>query len=90
MKRNKDMHNLTMFSARIVACLAIAFMFVECERHSVAWKSLDDAEAAMEKRPDSAMAIIHGIDTASLRGDEKNVGKSEADTGRALLNEVLQ
>ena len=43
-----------------------------CSRHSESWAALDCADAVMEERPDSALALLRNIDSSTLNGDEEN------------------
>ncbi len=46
------------------------------QRHTAAWELMDTAQALMEDRPDSALAIVEAIDTATLGGAEERGRRS--------------
>lgn len=46
-------------------------MLSGCDRHTPAWDKMNMAESVMEDHPDSALAVLTGIDTASLQGREE-------------------
>ncbi|MCC8117966.1 MAG: hypothetical protein LIP09_04340 [Bacteroidales bacterium] len=51
---------------------AAAMMLAGCARHSAEWQRLGVADAVMEERPDSALAILNAIDPAALASPEEN------------------
>lgn len=51
---------------------AAAMMLAGCARHSAEWQRLVMADAVMEERPDSALAILTAIDPAALASPEEN------------------
>ncbi|MCC8118024.1 MAG: hypothetical protein LIP09_04640 [Bacteroidales bacterium] len=51
---------------------AAAMMLAGCARHSAEWQRLGVADAVMEERPDSALAILTAIDPAALASPEEN------------------
>ncbi len=57
----------------ILYIFAIALMLLggACTRHSENWATLSHADAVMEERPDSALALLQGIDSSTLNGDEE-------------------
>ncbi len=46
------------------------------QRHTAAWELMDTAQALMEDRPDSALAIVEAIDPATLGGAEERGRRS--------------
>ncbi len=50
----------------------IAVFLAGCARHSAEWQRLGVADAVMEERPDSALAILSAIDPSVLASPEEN------------------
>ena len=55
-----------------IIATAFVLLAAACVRHSESWAALDCADAVMEECPDSALALLRGIDTYTLNGDEEN------------------
>ncbi len=53
--------------------LAVVILLVAgaCSRHSESWATLDRADAVMEEHPDSALALLQGIDSSTLKDEEE-------------------
>ncbi len=54
-----------------ILAVAILLLGGACSRHSESRNTLDHADAVMEERPDSALALLQGIDCSTLNGDEE-------------------
>ena len=54
-----------------IAFILLALCMVACGQHSKHWETLTQVEAFMEERPDSALAILQGIEVGELSGKEE-------------------
>ncbi|MCH5242898.1 MAG: hypothetical protein J1F67_10855 [Muribaculaceae bacterium] len=54
----------------LVIALISVIMLVACERHTPTWKQMDVAESLMNVRPDSALAVLEGIQASDIKGKE--------------------
>ena len=54
-----------------IAFILLALCMVACGQHSKHWETLTQVEAFMEERPDSALAILQGIEVDDLSGSEE-------------------
>ena len=52
----------------LVIVLVSVIMLAACERHTPAWKQMDIAEELMNKKPDSALAVLDGIPASDVKG----------------------
>lgn len=53
----------------VVAVISV-IMLVACERHTPTWKQMDVAESLMNAKPDSALAVLEGIQASDIKGKE--------------------
>ena len=51
--------------------IILTLCLVSCGQHSKHWETLTQVEAFMEERPDSALAILQGIEVGDLSGKEE-------------------
>lgn len=54
-----------------IAFILLALCMVACGQHSKHWETLTQVESFMEERPDSALAILQGIEVGDLSGKEE-------------------
>ena len=54
----------------LVILLISVIMLVACERHNSTWKQMDVAESLMDAKPDSALAVLEGIQASDIKGKE--------------------
>ena len=51
--------------------IILTLCLASCGQHSKHWETLTQVEAFMEERPDSALAILQGIEVGDLSGKEE-------------------
>ena len=54
----------------LVIVLISVIMLVACERHTLTWEQMDVAESLMNAKPDSALAVLEGIQASDIKGKE--------------------
>ena len=54
-----------------IITIILALCLGSCGQHSKHWETLTQVEAFMEERPDSALAILQGIEVGDLSGKEE-------------------
>ena len=54
-----------------IITIIFALCLASCSQHSKHWETLTQVEAFMEERPDSALAILQGIEVGDLSGKEE-------------------
>ena len=52
----------------LVILLISVIMLVACERRNSTWKQMDVAESLMNAEPDSALAVLEGIQASDIKG----------------------
>jgi len=57
-----------LYARNLVIVLISVIMIVACERHTPAWKQMDIAESLMNAKPDSALAVLEGIQASDVKG----------------------
>ena len=51
-----------------IIVIILALCLASCGQHSKHWETLTQVESFMEERPDSALAILQGIEVGNLSG----------------------
>ena len=54
-----------------IITIIFALCLASCSQHSKHWETLTQVESFMEERPDSALAILQGIEVGDLSGKEE-------------------
>ena len=54
-----------------IITIIFALCLASCSQHSKHWETLTQVEAFIEERPDSALAILQGIEVGDLSGKEE-------------------
>lgn len=62
---------MSLKSLFFILAVTMLWLTAACSRHSESWATLGRADAVMEVHPDSALALLQGIDKSALNGDEE-------------------
>ena len=54
-----------------ISIIILVLCLVACDRHSCHWETLMQVESFIVQRPDSALAVLEGIDTEELSSKEE-------------------
>ena len=54
-----------------IIVIILTLCLASCNQHSKYWGTLTQVESFMEERPDSALAILQGIEVGDLSGKEE-------------------
>lgn len=69
MIKNRKQH-ISFYVRSLVIALISVIMLAACERHNSTWKQMDVAESLMNAKPDSALAVLEGIQVSDIKGKE--------------------
>ncbi|MCD8385285.1 MAG: hypothetical protein LUD17_00170 [Bacteroidales bacterium] len=58
-------------AALLIALAVMAAALPSCHRHTAHWERMLHAESVIEEEPDSALAVVLGIDRAALSGERE-------------------
>ena len=72
-----------------IAFILLALCMVACGQHSKHWETLTQVESFIEKKPDSALAVLQRIETEELSSKEEKA-KHALLSSIALYNNFIE